>query len=203
MKKLAIASAAMGGAALVAFGASGTFAAFTDADQVTSTAGAGTLVLDATSRSATAPAEALDLNPGESASYAYWVKNAGTLPGTLDVAATVTDLEGGCASESELAADPTCDAANDRGEFSSAASLTVASAPSVQSAEACTITATQASPVTLPLKNANGGTIKDVPAQPNQAACFILTIKLPKAETGNAVQGDQASLAVDFVLEQL
>ena len=42
MKKIAIGAAAMGGAALIAFGASGTFASFNDVQSVTDqSAGAG------------------------------------------------------------------------------------------------------------------------------------------------------------------
>lgn len=204
MKKIAIASAAMGGAALIAFGASGTFASFTDSSTESASAGAGTLVITSFDQVVPVTAEALDLAPGEQTQYAYFLRNDGSLPGNLTASVEdVSNLEDGCASASESAAEEgACDVDGDVGEFSAVATVRGEVAEAERRRD-CTVDA----PVVADL---GAGVIDAVAAgQPTAVGalgggdriCVIVTIELP-LEAGNAVQGDSADFVIDFVLEQ-
>lgn len=204
MKKIALASAAMGGVALIAFGASGTFASFTDTGNLTSEAGAGTLVLNASSPSATARVDAMSLRPGESAKYAYFIKNAGNLPGTVDLSVAVTDAADTCNTQSERDVDSDC--ASAPGDFSRLATASVAYIGGVTKAADCTITAGPAA-WTSPsgqLGQANGVRVDAYPLAAGASGCVVLTVKLPDTQSiaDNAVQGDSASANVKVTLNQ-
>jgi hypothetical protein len=206
VKKLIIVSAAMGGAALIAFGASGTFAAFNDTGNITSAAGAGTLVLTADAPDVTAPSTALHLQPGESASFAYFVKNAGDMDGFLGASVTVTDQENGC-SGSEVSADAGCVSPADTGEFSKTATIKASYINSNKKSDCTTVNpAAHALPVPegTTLSQANVGTLVPaiVPVDHGQGGCVVLTVALPLSAT-NAVQGDKAQLTKTIDLEQL
>src|SRR3712207_5216458 len=87
----------MGGTALIAFGASGTFAAFTDTETGTGAAGAGTMDLAIGQGVVTGALPAMSLNPGQSTTVAYWMNNTGTTNGTLSADLTITeDYERNC-----------------------------------------------------------------------------------------------------------
>src|SRR5688572_7869922 len=107
MKKIALASAAMGGAALIAFGASGTFASFTDQATVTSSAvSAGSLEISAT-ESATASIGGEDMAPGAKATRTFKLTNSGegvTAVPSVQVL-SIANQDDGCTSKSEEAVD--------------------------------------------------------------------------------------------------
>ena len=77
MKKIIIASAAMGGAALIAFGTSGTFASYQDTSQVKSSLAAGSIVLNVAGAQENANLNVTGLKPGTTTPlhYAYWIQN--------------------------------------------------------------------------------------------------------------------------------
>lgn len=213
MKKIAIASAAMGGAALLAFGASGTFAAFSDSEQQTAAAGAGELVLRTVGQAATPAAEATNLQPGRSATYAYFLRNGGTLDGALTATTSVTDAENGCSSDSEREAeqavrgvagapsDGRCGAADSKGEFSAAAIMSYAIGNAEFSRQCTADTAVREELEAGSMRALAGRTvpIADVAAQ--TGVCVLVEVALP-AGVGNEVQGDTADFAVEFVIEQ-
>lgn len=205
MKKLALASAAIGGAALVAFGASGTFANFTDSATQNVEAGAGTLVLNSAAPSGTPAAKAMALKPGESATFAYYVQNGGSMDAGLTALADVTDYEHGCSSNSEFAVDPTCGVDGDTGEFSSAATITGyrADAGESQCVSTVPVSDSQAFATAVPLSQAETGpfTLPALAAEKGQ--CIVVRIDLPNTNASqNKIQGDSAVLGITFTLTQ-
>jgi predicted ribosomally synthesized peptide with SipW-like signal peptide len=203
LKKIALASAAMGGAALLAFGASGTFAAFQDTASLTNEAGAGTLVLDARNPSVTAPVDALSLKPGEKARFAYYVQNDGDLAGTVDADfLNVVNNENECVGpETDPGVDADCGATE--GEFTTAATVAGYLIPNVTGASQCTIAAadgrTANSTMTFAQADAFNA-LKNVPVAAGQATCVVLEVALGNA--GNDVQSDSASFDVRLTLKQ-
>jgi hypothetical protein len=205
VKKLVIASAAMGGAALIAFGASGTFANFTDSASLGGGAGAGTLVLNASGGPAAAVANvtAPGLRPGQSKSYSYYFANAGDMAGTVSLQlANLKDADNDCAgSEGDLGVDANGCGADAVGEFSSTATI-FAGVAVVDSAEKCT-TRTNTTSV------ADGQTINALAGKPTEAykvkagegACLVMTITLP-GSAGNDVQGDTSTFDIAATLVQ-
>jgi hypothetical protein len=206
MKKLVIGAAAMGGAALIAFGTSGTFAAFNDTASLANETGAGTLVLDASSSpTATAPAQAMNLKPGEKATYAYFVANGGTLAGTATASTSVTDWEHGCSSASERTDDPGCGNATDPGDFSRLATFQayyVATDKAGCTTDSLTSKQNWAlAPANTTLAAIANQGIGDIPVAAGEGACVVVQVSL--GDVNNAVQGDSASLAVSFTLTQV
>jgi predicted ribosomally synthesized peptide with SipW-like signal peptide len=203
LKKIALASAAMGGAALIAFGASGTFASFQDAETLTNEAGAGTLVLDARNSSVTAPVDALTLNPGEKARFAYYVQNDGNLAGTLDADfLNVINNENECVGpEKDAGVDGTCGEA--QGEFTSAAMVSGYLVP-VTGASQCVVSAAdgRTADSTMTFAQAEAfNAIRNVPVAAGAAACVILEVGL-NANPGNNVQSDSTAFDVQLTLKQ-
>ncbi|MGY1688046.1 TasA family protein [Geodermatophilus sp. SYSU D00867] len=200
MKKIALAAAAMGGAALVAFGAGGTFAAFQDSEQATSAAGAGTLdlVLDA-APTQTAP-KPLALNPGQSTTQAFWIANTGSLPGMLSADAVVQQNAENDCTEPERQVDGSCGTTTG-GEFTSLAQATLLY-NAAGTAEACKA-ATTGTPI-APSRSidswvADPAVVTEVAA--GAKACVLVQVTLPPT-AGNVVQGDTAEYRIDFSLVQ-
>ncbi len=204
MKKIVIASAAMGGAALIAFGASGTFAAFSDGGTTSGSAGAGTLTLSA-AKTITTDATALGLAPGETTQLAFPVRNGGTLDGTFTATARVTDATDRCNSATEESEDD-CEG-RQAGDFSTAASVT-AYQFAVADAAACTSTATPPAGSALvggiTLRQLSGQGVHSQTLAGGATTCFVVEVTLPDSGTrNNVVQGDSASLAIDLTLDQV
>ncbi|MBN1093134.1 hypothetical protein JKP75_11575 [Blastococcus sp. TML/M2B] len=197
MKKIALASAAMGGVALIAFGASGTFAAFSSTQTVAGQkAGAETFELTVGGGVVGTGDEHMSLAPGGSARYAYEIKNASALPGKLSATVSVQDAEN-TRSDAEKAAGDTNDGT---GEFSTFARV-------------------------QPSYDANcddkpdtklGGPVKiaDLPAAvsaaftswtfaPNTTHCVILDVSLPDDPKINQVQGDDMTFSLGLTLTQV
>lgn len=208
MKKIVLASAAMGGAALVAFGAAGTFAAYSDRqDVVSQEASAGTLLVEV-GGNVSAPAQAQDLAPGETAVFSYFVENAGTgvtghLGGSI---VDVVDYEDGCTDPERRAFDP-CSNGPDAGELSGQLQANYYFIPTAYTADQCAAI-TQA-------PTSGGvflGTLKDNPSspagpgstelKPGDKACFVLGLTLPDRPDNNLVQSDNVSFSVRFDLVQ-
>jgi predicted ribosomally synthesized peptide with SipW-like signal peptide len=207
VKKLVIASVAMGGAALIAFGASGTFANFTDSSSVGNTAGAGSIVLNAGSESATAAAQATTLQPGGTAQYAYFVENAGTLPGMISAQLTIADKENGCVGPEGTngtdGIDRTCGA--DQGEFSMFAQVQAFST-GAKTAEACTISDAKRkslSPVMGLQEAAKLAKLVNTAVPAKTGGCVVLDVTLPDNPNINLAQSDQATLTANFTLAQV
>ncbi|MGY1667944.1 TasA family protein [Geodermatophilus sp. SYSU D00696] len=202
MKKIALASAAMGGAALLAFGASGTFAAFQDSSTQTAGAGAGTLTIGV-GRPASAPAQAGNLAPGESVVVPLYVKNTGNdISGTLGASIEgIVDQENGCYGP-EIAAEDGCQAADDEGEFSAAADYAVAL--SGASETACNASATPNGWGWIPFQEDDGllPTASPLSLDPGKGACLLLRITLDEERAGNDVQSDVMSFTAKLTLEQ-
>jgi hypothetical protein len=206
VKKIVIAAAAMGGAALVAFGASGTFAAFTSQQEITASAGAGTVVLDMTKGVGSAGAQVSDLKPGDltPTRYAYWVQNSGTLAATISAAVTVVDNENGCVGPEE-GLDNTCDSTKtNQGEFSYFAQVQ-GFVTGATTATACKATDTERTSVAGPMSLNDAAKAAKLLAQPvgaNQGACVVVDLTLPDNPNINLAQSDSADLTATFTLTQ-
>jgi Camelysin metallo-endopeptidase len=204
MKKIALASAAMGGAALIAFGASGTFAAFSDSETTSAAAGAATLDLRAGVTNAPSGEVALNMAPGDKTLYfPLYVHNAGDLDGFLGGTFTFQDLENGCSGD-EVDVDETCGAAGDDGEF--AENVMVGATVTLNGTAAnCTAKPGSdelAAPTRLPALGSGSFEIPSVlPLPKNLSACVVVSVELPK-EAGNEVQGDSSSLTASLKLDQ-
>ena len=211
MKKIAIAAAAMGGTALIAFGASGTFAAFQDSETSTATASGGTMDLTVGGATQSGSVSPLGLNPGQTSTLSYWVNNAGTVNGALTADLTVTaDEERGCQdaetkATTDQAADSSCTDWGLGGEFSQFATVQFLDS-SAADAAAC-----KSSMTGTPVLGMGAVTLKDAAAAPagiavgslaaNQGNCIVLKVELPPT-AGNVVQSDAASFKVDVTLAQ-
>jgi len=204
VKKIVLISAAMGGAALVAFGASGTFANFnattTLGDQ---SAAAGTFDLTVDGGHVATASEALKLVPDHSTQFAYWVNNASDILGTLSADLVIKqDAENGCSGSEQQAGDNSCDGWTTGGEFSKSAMVRFLK-NSAANADACKAqtTGTEIAPAVL-LKTA-----ADAPAVPvfdiagGKGACVVVDVNLPKSVT-NVVQSDSTTFNVDLTLTQ-
>jgi|1186.fasta_scaffold60337_1 hypothetical protein len=206
MKKIVIGAAAMGGAALIAFGASGTFAAVSDTSTQNLSAGAGTLTVGI-DRPATAPASAGNLAPGGSVVVPFFVKNTGNnVTGRVGVAlGGVKNQENSCSSVSERTAENgACDKGDDTGEFSSFATYRVAASGASQyqcNADAVTSLPEQA---WVPFTLASGMRPSDSPIKltPGSGQCVLVEIKLPTT-ADNKVQGDSMSFDAVVTLESV
>jgi hypothetical protein len=202
MKKIVIGAAAMGGAALIAFGASGTFAALSDTSTETLSAGAGTLTVGV-DHPASAPAQAGNLAPGDNVVVPFFVKNNGNnVTGKVGVAlSAVKDQENSCSSVSERTAEGAaagnCDAAGDPGEFSKFATYRVAA--SAASQYQCNADATPNQLGWVPFASATElkPSASPITLTPGAGQCVLVEITLSK-DADNTVQGD--SMAFDAVV---
>ncbi|MGY1642586.1 hypothetical protein ACI782_15875 [Geodermatophilus sp. SYSU D00703] len=211
MKKIAIAAAAMGGTALIAFGASGTFAALTDTETgARATAGAGTLDLTVGGGVAASSANALSLNPGQSVTLPYWVENSGTVPGKLLGGLQVTNEDRGCEEPEKTAAanytpDTSCDWGTG-GEFSQFATAEFFTA-SADNAEACeaatggTKFGTATPTIDQAVQATAAGVLEFGSLAGDAGKCIVLKVTLPTNVT-NVVQGDVAQITFTGTLEQ-
>jgi predicted ribosomally synthesized peptide with SipW-like signal peptide len=205
MKKIALASAAMGGAALLAFGASGTFAAFQDTEQGTASASAGTMDLAVGNGQVTGTIPSLGLNPGQKTTVSYWITNTGTTAGDLAADLTVTDEERGCQEPEKEAGDTTCDWATN-GEFSRFATVQFLDAAADTPAKCATATTGEAV-LGLPALGLGfaAGAADDIHVGSLAAGagnCYVVAIELPRTAT-NVVQGDVSGIKVDVTLTQV
>lgn len=204
MKKIALAAAAMGGTALIAFGASGTFAAFSDTEQFETSAGAGTLDLVLEKGAVQGAAKPLALNPGQATTQAFWISNAGNLAGKITAEAVVLEnAENGC-TEPEALVDGTCDAGKINGDFTKFATAEVLMNAAAKNATDCAAATTGTSIPGFPVRTidawvAQPGEVGPMPA--NAKACIVVKIALP-GTADNSVQGDTAKFRVDFALQQ-
>ena len=204
MKKIALASAAMGGVALIAFGASGTFASFTDTEAVTASAGAGTLDLTVGSGPVATATAAMALTPGHSTTQSYWVNNAGTVAGTLSAdLSIVADDENLCAEPETESGDTSCGWATG-GEFSRFATVqffqpaaATADAAACESAKPGTAIA----PAVTLAAAAAAGQANVFQLGGGTGACVVVQVALP-ANVTNVVQGDTARFKADLTLQQ-
>jgi hypothetical protein len=197
MKKIVIGAAAMGGAALIAFGASGTFAALSDTSTETLSAGAGTLTVGV-DHPASAPAQAGNLAPGGRVVVPFFVKNNGNnVTGKVGVGLTnLKNQENSCSSVSERAAENgACDRSDDAGEFSSFATYRVAA--SAASQYQCNATATPLAWVPFTLASGMVPSASPITLAPSEGQCVLVEITLPNT-ADNKVQGD--SMAFDAVV---
>jgi predicted ribosomally synthesized peptide with SipW-like signal peptide len=203
MKKIALASAAMGGVALFAFGASGTFASFTDTEAVTGSAGAGSLDLTVGSGPVATATAAMALTPGQSTTQSYWVNNAGTVAGTLSAdLSIVSDAENNCTDPENESGDTTCGWGTN-GEFSKFATVQFETA-SATTADACkTATFGTAVAPAVALKTAaDAGPANVFPINGGTGKCVVFKLTLPETAS-NVVQGDTAQFKADLTLTQL
>ncbi|MGK5169457.1 TasA family protein [Geodermatophilus sp. CPCC 205761] len=200
MKKIALTAAAMGGTALIAFGASGTFAAFQDTSALRNEAGAGTLVLDSNTQSKAAALNVAKMQPGEGATYSYFVRNGGNLPGVISAGFVVDDQEKGCLPVEDRAGDKTC--GDKDGEFADFAKVTVKYIPRATAAT-CTPTATGGVDLyTGTLASLATFTVPSPTLNPNEAHCVVVQMTLEDAGNINQVQGDAAAFTANFTLKQ-
>ncbi|KQS56829.1 hypothetical protein ASG36_17535 [Geodermatophilus sp. Leaf369] len=205
MKKIVLASAAMGGAALVAFGASGTFAAFSDTGSATVPAAqAGTLFLQESSPTATTTGlNVNNLAPGDVVTYYTAIRNAGSLPGFISGRiVSETQRENGCVGGEEVV-DRTC-GDDTSGEL--AANTSVRSTyGSLRTGQSCDASYTGG-------QSYDAGTLSDLtraqeysqpaPIAAGETACSIITVTV-NSNAGNEIQSDQFSFRYDYRLTQL
>lgn len=197
MKKIALAAAAMGGTALIAFGASGTFAAFSDTETIANQqAGADTFELAVDGGVVTAGAKEMSLSPGGSARYAYKITNSSNLPGVLSATVNVQDVENG-RNDPEKAAGDTNDST---GEFSTFALVQASyddkcdGTPNTALGGAVKV-ADVASTVSDKFKNWEFGA--------GTTHCVILDVTLPDDPKINQVQGDDMIFSLGLTLKQV
>ncbi|MGY1616823.1 hypothetical protein ACI797_08760 [Geodermatophilus sp. SYSU D00691] len=203
MKKIVLAATAMGGAALVAFGASGTFAAFNAEETLSTEVGSGQFTLN-TGQSTTANVDPADLNPGQSVDLAYFVANNkdSDFNGVLKASfGNLKSWEHGCLDPESDAGDTTC--GNDgHGEFQNFATVR-GSMTSAASAAECTALASQSYALGTVSTLANwNAAFPATTLAPGAGTCIVLQISLPDDSTNNLVQGDTASFDVTFRLDQ-
>jgi Camelysin metallo-endopeptidase len=206
VKKIVIASAAMGGAALIAFGASGTFAELTDSTTKNVSAGASTLSLWV-GHDASVSAQAGHLAPGDSVVLPYYVKNAGSTNVAANLGVQLTNLvnkENGCSSASEKTADSSCDGTDQNsGDFGSVAVYKVGVASA--SEQDCPAATTANAVGFLPFTSANDLGIRPedthIKLAANVGVCVLLQVSLPESAT-DAVQGDSMSFDATLTLKQ-
>jgi predicted ribosomally synthesized peptide with SipW-like signal peptide len=206
MKKIALASAAMGGVALFAFGASGTFASLTDTEQIQNLeAKASTMDLEV-GTTASSPTAALKFTPGEpSQKFAYFVNNTGDVAGSLFADLVLTgNAENEC-TEPEVGVDGSCDPANDAwsGELASELTTRAFRPVIVDSAEDCDVTKVgTAFDQARSLRMAADASAVEIADLGNtRGLCFVYEFALPDGAS-NAVQSDSAKFRIDLNLKQ-
>jgi predicted ribosomally synthesized peptide with SipW-like signal peptide len=204
MKKIALASAAMGGVALFAFGASGTFASFTDSEVATATAKAGSMDLKVGGATATSGASLDGLNPGDSTTVSYWINNAGTVAGDLSAKLTVTDAENGCTDPESKTSGENCSQWTTGGELSQFATVQFLDATAADD-EACKKATNGAAVLGMqPVVLKDAVVASQIPVgalAKNEGNCVVLKITVPDT-AGNIVQGDTADVKMDITLAQ-
>ncbi|MGY1672651.1 TasA family protein [Geodermatophilus sp. SYSU D00710] len=201
MKKIALASAAMGGAALLAFGASGTFAALSDTTtQDVGTVAAGSVVVNTWDKTSADMASA-PLTPGQSVVRSYYVQNGGSVAGKPSAQVlNVTSVEDGCTSNSERAIDD-C-ATSSEGDL--AAQVVVSYATFAPTGTDCVVPS-HPEYVTL-------GALTEIVGKPasdrstlaaQQARCVAFKLTFESGGSDNKAQGDSFKAQVQFGLEQV
>lgn len=201
MKKIALASAAMGGAALIAFGANGTFAAFTDVEQGTASASAGTMDLTIGGGKQTGDISTLGMNPGQTTTVSYWVSNTGTTAGTLTADLSVSDEERNCTEPEKGSGDKSC-GWETGGEFSSFATVQFQKAAATTPETCAEAESGQRIAPAVSLKRAaNAGATPVGSLGANAGNCFVVVVELP-GTADNTVQGDVSNIKVDLTLTQ-
>jgi len=209
VKKIALAAAAMGGTALIAFGASGTFAAFTDTETGTGAAGAGTMDLAIGQGVVTGALPAMSLNPGQSTTVAYWMNNTGTTNGTLSADLTITeDAERDCTDAEyktvgNQLADTSC-GWNGEGELADVAQVQFLDATE-STPEACKAATDGDAVLNMGLISLTDAAAVPALGVGNLAAntgnCIVLKVAVPDS-AGNNVQSDTMAFKVDVTLTQ-
>jgi predicted ribosomally synthesized peptide with SipW-like signal peptide len=199
VKKLVIASAAMGGAALIAFGASGTFAAFSDqTSAAVSPVAAGTLSLSAGAVTSADLASG-PLTPGDTVHRTYLIKNnsADTAGNAFFNVSQMVSKEDGCTSNTEKAADDCWTGAGDLVGQTNASLLTYAPTDGACVAPAGAVFADvgrlQSGP-TAPFAIGNLGT--------GQSLCVDFLLEFVNGSTNDLAQGDSFSATLAFTIEQ-
>jgi predicted ribosomally synthesized peptide with SipW-like signal peptide len=197
MKKIALAAAAMGGTALLVYGASGTFAAFSDSETISGQrAGADTFLLEVGGGVVNTGNAHLALAPGESAQYAYEVTNDSDLPGLLSATVAIEDVENG-RNAPERAAGDTNDST---GEFSTFARVLPAydqNCDGVGDQELTTAPIAFADLATTVSDRFGAWTFAA-----NSTHCVVLDVTLPDVPDINQVQGDDMIFSLGFTLTQ-
>ncbi|GHE07961.1 TasA family protein [Klenkia taihuensis] len=205
MKKIVLASAAMGGAALVAFGASGTFAAFSDQDSSdVSGAQAGTLYLQRDGNVVSDEAVIENLAPGDTVDYQFYVENAGNLPGTVTATFRIlSDLENGCvpAEQRNGANDTSCDDTQPgAGELVDQLTGSAIYGPATR--EECEDRDVPSSFSPPTFAQFDGAVARDQAVPAGEGFCAVVTVTLPDRADNNLVQSDSVSFGIDYRLDQ-
>ncbi|MGY1609344.1 TasA family protein [Geodermatophilus sp. SYSU D00700] len=201
MKKIALASAAMGGAALLAFGASGTFAALSDTTtQDVGTVAAGSVVVNTWDKTS-ANMASTPLTPGDSVVRSYYVQNGGSVAGRPSAQVlNVTNVDDGCTSSSERSID---DCTNpSAGDL--AAQVVVSYATFAPTGTDCVVPSNQRYVTLGGLTEIGGKQASDgstLAAQ--QALCVAFQLTFVEGESDNKAQGDSFTAQVQFGLEQV
>ncbi|QNG35394.1 hypothetical protein F1C76_01120 [Geodermatophilaceae bacterium NBWT11] len=203
VKKIVLASAAMGGAALVAFGASGTFAAFSDQESsVLPEASAGTLYLNAAGQSASSDGDVSQIVPTQTVTFATPVQNAGNLDGILKGTLVLQGNEENSCVGPEIGADTSCagtGAGELAGQLQATSGYRVLAAGETCDEDTPTIDTTFRGTL-LQLVSAGSGL---APIAAGTTVCSVITVTLPElGATNNLVQSDSIQLRFDFELTQ-
>jgi hypothetical protein len=202
VKKLVIASAAMGGAALIAFGASGTFASYNDQTvQNVGAVAADSVVVNSWDKT-TAEMASTPLSPGDSVVRAYYVRNSGTAAGRPNAQLlNVTNKDDGCTSESEKATYDDCDSPT-KGDL--AAQVSVGYTVFAPTGTDCVAPTTGYKPIGM--VNDIIGTSVFAPTVPQLAAgaaeCVAFQLTFVDGANNNKAQGDSFTAQIQFGLEQ-
>lgn len=202
MKKLVLASTALGGAALVVFGASGTFAAFSDSSvQQTPTAEAGTLFVEGSEVVESSAFDTGNLAPGQSVTYVSTLTNGGTVDGQLTgVFELALDRENGC-TPAEAPVDSSCGTADSDGEIAEKSVLDVYYGTLADGAT-CEEASRPGASLTFVPRAVNGSPMfQRLPLAAGESFCAVYVLTIPQ-EVGNEIQSDDLSFRAKYYLDQ-
>jgi hypothetical protein len=201
VKKIALAATAMGGTALIAFGASGTFAAFSDSTtQDVSAVAAGSVVVNSWDKT-TAGMASTPLVPGQSVVRSYYVRNGGNIAGLPSAQVlSLTNKDDGCTSNSEGAIDDCLNA----GAGDLAAQIVVGYATFAPTGTDCVAPQPLAYSPLGKLTEIVGKPAKDATQLAGGAArCVSFQLTFASDASDNKAQGDSFTAQIQFGLEQV
>jgi hypothetical protein len=202
LKKIALVSAAMGGAALIAFGASGTFASFSDSQQLkTSAVSAGSLKISA-EEAASTTVQGTNMAPGSTAVRVFKLTNSGagvTATPTVQVL-SIANMEDGCTSSSEEKSGDDCTNAS-AGDLAS--QLTMGYSAYAPNGDGTCPTPTTGFTNLGPLATTAPLGNSAITLGGGKSLCAAFQLTFAPGANNNWAQGDSFTAQIEFALQQV